>query len=210
MTNTTTAYLSIANNLARYQKLTTEQAAVKTATAYYQANIGKVTTIDQFVSNYRLLSYALNAYGLGDQINNTALIKQVLDRARTTSSKALANTLPNPAWKAFAAAFNFSASGSSSPTSSSSVVDHRGRLRRTAARIQRGPERSRRPARALFRARRADGHEFLSDSRRPEPARSRADHLRACLDRHIFADRRRSEGRRQAYAGHRNSPTPPR
>jgi Protein of unknown function (DUF1217) len=117
---TTTTYLSIADNLARYQKLTTEQPAVKTATAYYQANIGKVTTVNQLVSNYRLLSYALNAYGLGDQINNTALIKQVLEGG-TSSPKALANTLENPAWKQFAEAFNFSAAGSSAPSSSASV-----------------------------------------------------------------------------------------
>ncbi len=76
--STTTTYLTIENNLANYQKLTANEPAVKTATAYYQANIGKVTTINQFVSNYRLLSYALQAYGLGNQINNTGLIKQVL------------------------------------------------------------------------------------------------------------------------------------
>ena len=121
MSNTTTTYLSIANNLPRYLKLEAEQPAVKTATAYYQANIGKVTNIDQLVGNYRLLSYALQAYGLGDQINNTALVKQVLEQG-TSSSHALANTLPNANWKKFAEAFNFSASGSSAPSSSASVA----------------------------------------------------------------------------------------
>jgi hypothetical protein len=121
VTTTIGQYLSIENNLARYQKLTADQPAVKTATAYYQANIGKVTSISQFVGNYRLLSYALQAYGLGDQINHTALITQVLQQG-TTSSKALANTLPNPAWKAFATAFNFKATGASAPASSASVA----------------------------------------------------------------------------------------
>ncbi len=121
MSNTTTTYLSIENNLARYQKLEASQPAVKTATAYYQANIGKVKTIDQFVGDYRLLSYALNAYGLGDQINNTALIRKVLEQG-TSSPKALANTLPNASWKAFAKAFDFSATGVSSPTSPPSVA----------------------------------------------------------------------------------------
>ncbi len=119
--STTSTYISIEHNLANYQKMTANQPAVKTATAYYQANIGKVTTVDQFVSNYRLLSYALQAYGLGDQINNRALIKKVLQEG-TTSSSALANTLPNVAWKAFAKAFNFSATGASSPTSTTSVA----------------------------------------------------------------------------------------
>ena len=121
MTNTTTTYLSIENNLARYQKLEAQKPAVKTATAYYNANIGKVSTIAQFVGNYRLLSYALQAYGLGDQIHNKALITKVLTQG-TTSSSALANTLPNPAWKKFAQAFNFSATGASAPNSSASVA----------------------------------------------------------------------------------------
>jgi hypothetical protein len=120
MSTTTSTYLSVINNLARYQKLEASQPTVKTATAYYTANIGKVTTVNQFVGNYRLLSYALQAYGLGDQINNTALIKQVLEQG-TSNPKALANTLPNANWKAFANAYSFSATGSAAPTSSSSI-----------------------------------------------------------------------------------------
>jgi len=121
MTSTTTQYLAVANNLARFQKTEASKPAVKLETAYYQANIGKVTSISQFVGNYRLLSYALQAYGLGDQINNKALITKVLQEG-TTSSSALANTLPNAAWKAFANAFNFSATGSAAPGSSTSVA----------------------------------------------------------------------------------------
>ena len=120
MTNTTTTFLAIERNLARYQSMTAAEPAVKTASAYYKANIGKVTSIDQFVGNYRLLSYALNAYGLGDQINSTALIKKVL-AGGVADPKALANTLPNPAWKKFAAAFNFGATGAAAPSSSASV-----------------------------------------------------------------------------------------
>ena len=44
MSNTTTTYLSIADNLARYQKLEAEQPSVKTATAYYKAHIGQYMT----------------------------------------------------------------------------------------------------------------------------------------------------------------------
>ena len=121
MTSTTSSYLSVENNLARYQKLEAQKPAVKTATAYYNANIGKVSTIAQFVGNYRLLSYALQAYGLGNQINSTALIKKVLQEG-VTSSKALANTLPNTAWKAFAKAFDFVDSGATPPKSASSVA----------------------------------------------------------------------------------------
>jgi hypothetical protein len=120
LSNTTTTYLSIADNLARYQKLEAGQPSVKTATAYYKANISKVKTIGEFVDNYRLLSYALQAYGLGDQISNTALIKEVLEQG-TSNPHALANTLPNANWKTFASAFNFSASGAGAPSSAASV-----------------------------------------------------------------------------------------
>ena len=120
MSTTTSTYLSIENNLARYQKMVASEPAVKTATDYYAANIGNVTSISDLVDNYRLLSYALSAYGLGDQVNNKALVTQVLEGG-VSSSKALANTLSNPNWAKFAAAFNFVANGASSISTSSAV-----------------------------------------------------------------------------------------
>jgi hypothetical protein len=120
VSTTLSSYLSIENNLANYQKMTSNEPDVKGPTQYYQANIGKVKTSDQLVSNYRLLSYALDAYGLGKYTNDTAFVKKVLDGG-TSSKTALANTLSNPNWKTFVNAFNFSAKGSSSPTSSASV-----------------------------------------------------------------------------------------
>ena len=120
MTTTTSQYLTVSENLSRYQAMTAAEPAVKYATAYYEANIGKVTSIQDFVGNYRLLSYALNAYGLGDQINNTALITQVL-QGGVSSSKSLANTLSNSNWKAFATAFNFVGSGAASVSTASAV-----------------------------------------------------------------------------------------
>jgi hypothetical protein len=118
MTSTTTAYLAISQNLPRYQAMTAADPAVKTATAYYEANIGSVKSIKDLVDNYRLLSYALDAYSLGDQINARGLITQVLEGG-VSNPKSLANTLGDPRWKAFAAAFNFA--GGASPSQASSV-----------------------------------------------------------------------------------------
>ncbi len=119
MTTTTSAYLAVSHNLSRYQAMTAAEPAVKSATAYYEANIGGVTSIKDFVDNYRLLSYALDAFGLGDQINAKALVTQVL-QGGVSNPKSLANTLPNSNWRAFAAAFNF-ANGGSSPSSANAV-----------------------------------------------------------------------------------------
>jgi hypothetical protein len=103
------------------QTMTADEPAIKTASAYYAANIGSVTSISSFVSNYRLLSYALDAYGLSDQINSKALITQVL-QGGVSNPKSLANTLTNQAWKAFAAAFDFTGQGVSSISTSSAVA----------------------------------------------------------------------------------------
>ena len=120
MTSTTTAFLAVSQNLPRYQAMTAAEPAVKTATAYYEANIGSVKSIGDLVGNYRLLSYALNAYGLGDQINAKGLITKVLEGG-VSNPKSLANTLPNSQWTAFAAAFNFVDSGAIPPSSTSTV-----------------------------------------------------------------------------------------
>ena len=120
MSTTTSTFLAVTQNLARYQAMTAEEPDVTTATAYYKANIGSVKSAADLVKNYRLLSYALNAYGLGNQINSTALIQKVL-QGGVTNPKSLANTLPNPAWKAFAKAFDFTDAGSASPSSAASV-----------------------------------------------------------------------------------------
>ena len=120
MSTTTSTYLSIENNLARYQKMIASEPSVKTATDYYAANIGNVKSISDLVGNYRLLSYALTAYGLGDQVNNKALVTKVLEGGYT-SSKALANTLSNPNWAKFAKAFDFVGSGASSVSTTDAV-----------------------------------------------------------------------------------------
>ena len=121
MTSTTTAFLAVSQNLSRYQAMTAAEPAVKTATAYYEANIGSVKSVQDLVGNYRLLSYALNAYGLGDQINSKGLITKLLEGG-VSNPKSLANTLPNSQWKAFAAAFNFVDSGATPPSSTSAVA----------------------------------------------------------------------------------------
>ena len=176
LSTTTSTYLSIENNLARYQKMVASEPSVKTATEYYAANIGKVNSISDLVGNYRLLSYALTAYGLGDQVQNKALVTKVLEGGYT-SSKALANTLSNPNWAKFAKAFDFVGSGASSISTSERGLDHGNELRRAAARNPARAAGRRRPARALFPARRADDHLVLRRARRREPARGVPDHL---------------------------------
>ena len=120
MSTTTSTYLGITQNLTRYQKMIASEPEVQTATAYYADNIGKVTSISDFVGNYRLLSYALKAYGLGAYVDDKGLVTKVLEGG-VTKSNSLANTLSNSNWKKFATAFDFVGSGASSISTSSAV-----------------------------------------------------------------------------------------
>ena len=121
MLSTTAAYLSVNNNLTRQQAAVAATTAVKSATDYYVANIGKVKTAADFIGNYRLFSYAMTAYGLGDKVSAKGLMTKVLDGG-VTSSSALANTLSDPRYKAFATAFDFAGKGSAATSAASATT----------------------------------------------------------------------------------------
>ncbi len=110
MISTFTGFQVYGNNITQTLQRTANEAAVKQAQDYYNANIGKVKTVDDLVNNFRLLSYATKAYGLGDMVNAKALLKQVLT-SDLTNSKSIANTLNDSRYTAFAAAFGFDTKG---------------------------------------------------------------------------------------------------
>ncbi len=121
MLSTTAAYLSVSNNLAKQQAATASDPQVKNDTAYYLANIGKVTSIADFVGNYRLFSYAMKAYGLEDMNYAKGLMTKVL-QGGTTSSTALANTLTDKRYLAFAKAFDFAGQGTAATQATSATT----------------------------------------------------------------------------------------
>lgn len=86
--------------MAQFQKTPQYQQAV----TYYQQNIGKVTSVDGLLKNYRLLKVALDAFNLGGAINQTGLLKKLLSQD-PTQKKSLAQQLIDPRYMAFAKAF---------------------------------------------------------------------------------------------------------
>jgi len=108
--STFTDYMTIANNMSRYQKMTAADPTVAQATQYFQAHIGEIKTADQFVNNARIFNYAMTAFGLGDMTYAKSLIKQVLEQG-TINPHALANKLNNPKILALAQTFNFALYG---------------------------------------------------------------------------------------------------
>jgi hypothetical protein len=111
MLSTIADYLSISKDMNRSLANTANQPDVSRDTAYYVANIGKVTSIDDFLKNYRLFSYAMKAYGLSDMVYAKAFMRKVLTEG-TSSNKSFANQLADPRYRQFANAFNFALLGS--------------------------------------------------------------------------------------------------
>lgn len=108
MLSTYASYQSIASNMDRQLKAVQNEPQVQRDTQYYLANIGNVKTVADFVGNTRLLDYAMKAFGLQDMEYAKAFVTKLLTEG-VTDPNAFANQLTDPRYKAFAAAFNFSA-----------------------------------------------------------------------------------------------------
>jgi hypothetical protein len=89
----------------------TLQAQVK----YFKDNIGKVKTVDEFMAATDLYSIAVKAYGLGDRMDDTAFICQVLEEG-ITDPDALANRQTDAKVLEFASVFNFAERGEGTTT----------------------------------------------------------------------------------------------
>lgn len=107
MVSTYISYLSVTRNLSTSLDNIASKATVSRDTAYYKENINKVTSVDEFMSDYRLYSYAMTAYGLEDMIYARAFMQKVLESDLSDSSS-FANSLSDSRYAEFAAAFKFS------------------------------------------------------------------------------------------------------
>ena len=115
---TLSSYLTVENNLTRWQTMTADSPTVALQTQYYKANIGKVTSISQFLNNSRLYNYAMTAFGLGSEASYyKGLMQKVLEQG-VSSQSSLAYTLNDSRVLAFAQAFNFAADGAKTTQSS--------------------------------------------------------------------------------------------
>jgi hypothetical protein len=120
---TLNSYLTVENNLTRWQTMTADSPAVALQTQYYKANIGKVTSISQLLNNSRLYNYAMTAFGLGSEASYyKGLMQKVLEQG-VSSQSSLAYTLNDSRVLAFAQAFNFAANGTSTTQSSAANAD---------------------------------------------------------------------------------------
>lgn len=109
MVSTYIDYNLITRDMKLSLQRTAEQALVARETDYYKENIGKVTSIDEFMDDYRLYAYAMKAHGLEDMTYAKAFMRKVLESDLTDDSS-YANMLTDDRYRNFAMAFSFSQS----------------------------------------------------------------------------------------------------
>lgn len=78
----------------------------KRDTDYFRENIAKVKTAEDLVSDRRLLTVALGAFGLQDDINNRYFIRKILEEG-TVREDALANRFSDKRYRDLSKAFGF-------------------------------------------------------------------------------------------------------
>ena len=95
MLSTFTSYQLIARDIPKAIDQVEAQPITKRDTDYYLANIGSVKTIDDFVKNTRLFTYAMKAFGLGEMTYAKAFMRKVLTEG-IDKNDSFANTLTDP------------------------------------------------------------------------------------------------------------------
>lgn len=81
-------------------------AVVARDTDYFREKIGEIRTAEDLVADRRLLSVALGAFGLDDDINNKFYIRRVLEDG-TIDPQSFANRLTDKRYLAMSEAFGF-------------------------------------------------------------------------------------------------------
>lgn len=106
MVSTFLAYDLVVRDLKSSLERTASDGQVARESAYYEENIGKVTTMEEFLDDYRLYAYAMKAYGLEEMTYAKAFMKKVLESDLTDESS-FANSLSDERYRNFAQAYQF-------------------------------------------------------------------------------------------------------
>ncbi|HET6390029.1 DUF1217 domain-containing protein [Hyphomicrobium sp.] len=110
MISTYLLYRTYASDLPKTLSRISAQNDISNAAKYYQANIGKVKTVDDFLKDSRLFTYATTAYGLSDMAYAKAFMKKVLT-SDLSDPKSFVNKLTDTRFVEFAKAYQFSPDG---------------------------------------------------------------------------------------------------
>ena len=87
MLNSTLYYTMLTKNYSKTLAGAAADPTVQRQTAYFQANISKVKTVDDLLNNSKLYNYVMTAFGLQDMTYAKGLIRKVLEGGVSSSTK---------------------------------------------------------------------------------------------------------------------------
>ncbi len=105
-----TGYRYLVQSREMQQDLLAKSPEVSRQTDGFVEKLQNIKTSDQLMADRDTLGVVLGAFGLQDEIGNTALIKRILD-SDLTDSTSLANTWSDTRFLSMARAFNFAGEG---------------------------------------------------------------------------------------------------
>ena len=111
MISTFLSYRMYTTDYTKAVKQTLANAQVAREQTYYRENIGKVTSVDDFLKDQRLYAYAMKAFGLEDMTYAKAFMRKVLE-SDVTDQNSFVRKLTDQRYLQFARAFNFKSDGS--------------------------------------------------------------------------------------------------
>jgi hypothetical protein len=99
-------WLILQRTEGRQREVFENSATLERNVAYFRDNIQNALTAKDLVSDRRLLTVALGAFGLGEEIDKRAFVRKVLEEG-TENDDAFANRLNEPRYRALAEAFGY-------------------------------------------------------------------------------------------------------
>ncbi len=99
-------WLVLNRTMEKQEAALTQTASYQRDEDYFREKIGTITSAKDLVADRRLLSVALGAFGLDDDINSKAFIQKILEEG-TQASDSLANRLSDKSYYALSEAFGF-------------------------------------------------------------------------------------------------------
>ncbi|PHP65734.1 flagellar biosynthesis protein FlgF [Zhengella mangrovi] len=115
MLSTYVQYNMIAKNMDRSVEAVNRDPVVSRDTEYYLSHITEVNSVDEFVSDTRLFTYAMKAFGLSDMTFAKAFMTKVLDEGHD-DKEAFVNQLADTRYVDFAKTFDFKRYGATATT----------------------------------------------------------------------------------------------
>lgn len=100
------SYRLVSDNIDSSLTRLSSRSDVAREITYYRENIGNVKSIEDFMSDSRLVNFAMKAHGLSDLSYAKGLIRKALEQG-VDDNKALANRLADQRFRQFAETFNF-------------------------------------------------------------------------------------------------------